>query len=88
MRQYNYISSILSVCRNTYPGQYIDGNNMFIYEGVYSADSCFDACISYPGCNSIDFSDDGRCHLSTGSSRTHDLASLDTDTFIERCVDI
>ena len=88
MRHYNYISSILSVCRNIFPGQYIPGNNMIIHEDYDSAESCFDTCISYPGCNSIDFRDDGRCHLSTESSRTHDLSTIDTDIFIERCVDI
>ena len=80
----------IAVCRISRTGLYIESNNIAVFRTGYStADECFDRCLTYPGCNSIDYEiDDGECFLSGDATRTQPLVSDAETMFIERCVSI
>ena len=80
----------IAVCRISISESYILNRNIAVFRTEYStADECFDRCLSYPGCNSIDYEiDDGECFLSDETTRTQPLVSDAETMFIERCVSI
>ena len=78
------------VCRTFISGLYILANNIATFRTGYSTvHECFDRCLTYPGCNSVDYdTDDRECFLSAETTRTQTLVSNAETMYIERCVSI
>ena len=80
----------IAVCRTYHVDYHIVHHNIATFPtGYASPDECFDKCLTFADCNSIEYNtDDGRCYLSADTSRTQPLTAIADSMYIQRCVSI